>query len=462
MNNIEIHPLLLPYKYKIKTKGPLYSSLKDPLLNRAKLLEPVFRFADNLINEELLVRLNNDNLNMEDKYYLHALIYKYLLEELKKSKKFTLGDKYKEDAVLKEGWVRLKLGIDKPIYFFQDLYFQYLNSKIIYDTFNLEFASIIEEILRDEIVTEQEKLYIKEKAEDFQINQKIIDNFLEQYYNINPAFKKIVYEVCKDGVITEVEQGYLVEKSKQYLIPKDRIIDEINRALNLIKMIHHSFNNEDFYNTVNVLFLLQFISQNDLSDYYLLLETIHDAIQKSELRTLGSIQNQFLNIILSEINYSCIAENIIGTNTTVENVLTLLGLKYVSFDDIHERLLKYKVKEFDFDELNERLKQIEQVKEVHKPVDNKFTIGNDHYEIEFIRGKEYPLFSYDTIGNRIIITINRDHFFFRNELKFMLSIISIVSNLRRHYDNEDLIDDIKQLFNPPALLRIKFSDLEKE
>ena len=95
-------------------------------------------------------------------------------------------------------------------------------------------------------------------------------------------------------------------------------------------------------------------------------------------------------------------------------------------------------------------------------LESVFGFGGETYELSYCDDKNLPLFSYDSIGNKTLIKVNRNHYFYSNDLKFRLSIISIVANLRRNYASEDLIDDVQRVFDPPALLRVNYPQHQNE
>lgn len=381
----------------------------------------------------------------------------HLVKELIREKRQTLQDDYSEEAILNNSWLVLKKAIVSPVYGLQDMYFDFILKKAVSEEVGEEFAGFLEEILRDEVVTKHEKKFIFEKAAEFGLKPKKIENILQEYTPINLAFRKIIYEVCKDGVITEAEQNYLIEKARQYNIPKQKVLFEINQIEHLCSQIHSLFKHESFYNIILFLYLIRFFNHQSNS-IVSFLQNIYFLVKgdKIEEKKILLILKSLKANVVTYINCENDNIEIVNENDNIDKILLTLGLNKLSHNDVIEEYCTKKHSPVTIDNILSSLDKTYDHEAVDPNSENHFKLGTDEYELVYVNQKNHPLFSFDTIGNKTIVRINQGHYFFRDKLHFKLAIISMVANLRKNYAKEDLIEDIQYLLNPPAIIRIKF------
>lgn len=446
-----IHPLLLPLKYKIVTKGNIFNIFRK-LSNKAYLQ----KFIQKGDYDYLLNKLNSNNLNKSDEQKIYAITYYYLLIKLKENKKNILKNKYNDEVIINANWIDLKKALKSPVYFFQDIYFNYIHLKLIVDIFGEVIAGIIEEILRDDIITKNEREYIIEKAEQYGIDSDKMTGLLEKYFEFNPAIKRILYEICKDGIMTNAEKDYLIEKANQYNISKEKIINEIDSIINTINKIHELIKNENNYNAIIIIFLLKFIEPTNDETINSILEKFHLMINGTGEKIGPNYNNRIMDYIISSFNEVLKFKIFRKDITSLDNIINNLGLVKIDHQIIVEKYCVNTCEVFSTDKLIIALRDFEKKGPDVVMDENRFNIGREVYEFNYIKTENHPLFSFDIIGQRTIITVNQKHYFYNGNRYFKLGILSAVINLKKNYASEDLVDEIQFILNPPAQIRINF------
>ncbi|GAG75876.1 unnamed protein product, partial [marine sediment metagenome] len=237
-------------------------------------------------------------------------------------KKEIYQDKYTSELIQNESWIKLKESVESPVYSFQDMYFNYIFNKLISEQIGENFAIILEEVLRDEVVTEREKKYLYEKADETGVDKNKVKEILEEYSSINLAFRKIIYEICKDGKITPAEKKYLVEKARYYNITKHKIIDEINQVEKTISKINDLFRDQFFYLLVNLIFLANFfnIHSNFVNE---ILSRIYKSLNDIDGSSLNTqfLSKDLMNKIVSSINMTYPDQSLLAEPVSLKSVL---------------------------------------------------------------------------------------------------------------------------------------------
>lgn len=107
-----------------------------------------------------------------------------------------------------------------------------LDSNDIFEEFKNEsdFHHILEEVGRNNIITEVEKKYLLEKAKDYDIDVHKLENLIKSRYTGHFSFKKLLIEVLKDGIITENEKAYIDEKASEYNFPQEEVEEMIQNV----------------------------------------------------------------------------------------------------------------------------------------------------------------------------------------------------------------------------------------
>lgn len=449
----EINPLLIPLKYRISRKGNVFN-----LFQKIPNIYTFLGFSQK-DKKELLEKINLNKLSKKDGVNIYSAVHNFLLDELKTKKKQFLENKYNEDVILNKKWIELKQSLKSPLYTFQNIYFKFIHDKQIVDHFGEELAEIVEEILRNDFITTNERKYLIEKAEELNVDNKKMNDLLDKYLDYNLAIKKTLYEICKDGMITEVEKKYLLEKTKEYGISKKRIISETEVIVDKIKRIHALFQNEDVYNTVLLLFLIRFLKPIDYEVNISVLNKMNTWVdgstEKIHFKKHKNIKKHII-LLINKISKIEIFNSELTDKISIDDILHNLGLISISHDKIIDNYCQNIYGTLPLADLKSYLDNIVEKEKRIINRDNYFKVGSEEYEINLIDNSNYPLFSFDTIGNRTIISLNKAHYFYENNFQFKIEILSIVINLKKNYASEDLIDDIQHVFNPPALIKINY------
>ena len=150
----------------------------------------------------------------------------------------------------------------------------------------------------------------------------------------------------------------------------------------------------------------------------------------------------------------------------VKNIISNLGIKMIPFNSIKTEHCNINHEEFSRDSIYNLFQNVNVDSAYHvetniiseSNITSGISLGDMHYQFEYINDDNKPLFSHSTIGTDIIITLNKAHYFFSDDKKFMLQIITLVHNINRDYANQDLYEDVQYIFNPPATIRINYKN----
>lgn len=450
-NPIEVHKLLIPLKYKIRAH--------DHILNTFKKIVPTLNSS--VQNDErvkaLLLKIDSNTVLGTDKKIINGIVNKYDLIKLRNEKKNLFGEKYNSETILRKKWLILKNSLEAPVFTYQGIYFEYTVNKLMEEIFGKDLFDSIEEVLRDGVITTVEQEYILEKASEHNINGEAAYSLLNEYALQNPAFSRIIYEVCKDGIITNVEKQYLSEKATQYNLRESYVLETIERTVQTIKRIHHSFENPDFYQSVLVLFLLKFLGNFDNDIEELMLARTYQYIQdESKLPTEDIVNGALQCARLALIQQSGLGGLVeVGLNN-IDQIFCALGVSRLDHESVLQPI-KHRYKDLiSKDSIGKLFERELDSSPVNIDFKNPVKISGDWYEFERINDQNKPLFYFDIVGDKTIITINESHYFYKDTGYLKLLIITIIDNLKKNYANEDLVDEILYLLNPPAHIRLNY------
>jgi len=85
----------------------------------------------------------------------------------------------------------------------------------ILDNKNEDFNDLIKLVVKDNVITDIEKNFLKEKTLELNLSQDLLEKANEYLFSNNPFFDNILQIIYKDGIIKENELAFLVEKSKE-------------------------------------------------------------------------------------------------------------------------------------------------------------------------------------------------------------------------------------------------------
>lgn len=447
MGENDVHPLLVHLKYKISNNYSNISKTINQLGEKSEQYQEYYHKLDKAIHSKTITK--------ERQLKAIAKLNIFLLECLKYDKKKLLKKDFAEEALVNHNWLNFQNSVSDPIYAFQDLYFDFIHNKSLVNHFGEDLSIVVEEVLRDDIISENEKYYLFEKAEEHGIPHVSMEGLLKDYFQTNPALKKLIYEICKDGKITEAEKNYLLEKTSQYKISDDKIITEIESILNTINKIRTLFANEHFYNLVILLYIGKFLDPFDSASIEIVSQQIEkeDSLLSHEFlfNTIEEIQPR-----LTELIYIASDEGVAkNTITNIQDIIKHLGIKIRLHTSIQHDL-KAEPCELSIEELSELFSKSNKKSDSVDESDNKYKFGSSIFAFNYVEDPNYPLFCYDSLGEKVVISINKSHYFYNESEAFKIWLISMVINLKKNYANEQLIEDIQHLFNPSAAIRLKF------
>ena len=85
----------------------------------------------------------------------------------------------------------------------------------ILETDNDDLNNLIKLIVQDNVITDIEKKFLKEKTLELNLSPNLIKKTNDYLFSNNPFFDKILEIILKDGIIKENELAFLIEKSKE-------------------------------------------------------------------------------------------------------------------------------------------------------------------------------------------------------------------------------------------------------
>ena len=80
---------------------------------------------------------------------------------------------------------------------------------------NKDLTDLIKLVVRDNIITDVEKIFLKEKTNELNLATDLVKKVNDYMFSNNPYFDNILEMIFKDGVIKENELAFLLEKSKE-------------------------------------------------------------------------------------------------------------------------------------------------------------------------------------------------------------------------------------------------------
>ncbi len=88
------------------------------------------------------------------------------------------------------------------------------------ESYNQEINELIKLVVKDNIITETESLFLKEKIKELNLPETTMKNIEKYMFSNNPFFDNILSIIFKDGIVKENELNFLYEKSKENLFSK--------------------------------------------------------------------------------------------------------------------------------------------------------------------------------------------------------------------------------------------------
>ena len=116
-------------------------------------------------------------------------------------------------------------------------------------TDNKELNDLIKLVVRDNVITDVEKIFLKEKTFELNLSTDLVQEANDYLFSNNPFFDNILSLIFKDGKIKENELAFLLEKSKENSFSSSFInnrfwqyafsfqIDKLLQFKNIVKII---------------------------------------------------------------------------------------------------------------------------------------------------------------------------------------------------------------------------------
>jgi hypothetical protein len=442
-----IHHLLIPLKYKV--------SFEDSL-NSVKRIDDEKIVTYNYNNRLFSFNSSNTFETNSNDFFTYAFLQS--LAKLKKEETKNNNLKIKP-TIVRNNWIELKKTLANPVSTLQAEYFYFVHDQEITKNFGARLGNIIIEIIRDTIITKNEKDYIIEKALEYGIENKLVTDYLNSKHFINPAFRKIIYRICEDGILTSNEKKYLIEKASEYNICKETAYKEITLILTIISNIHSIFKNEISYNYICLIYLYKFLFPDDLSvlnNLYSIIynKTDYNANLVNHNKYL-TLKNKIIDILEIKSGFGVFNKT---KSITTQNIISTFGIKLTPINTIIDDYLNIQHEEFSkksiytiFEKAN-----LDQLHEIEFDINSGISLGNTHYSFQFIAEDNMPLFSHTAKGNTVVVILNTSHYFFTNDVKLKLQIITIISNIIKYSIADEIVEELQALFNPPTKIKLNF------
>jgi hypothetical protein len=269
---------------------------------------------------------------------------------------------------------------------------------------NPKFHKILKEIGRDNVITENERSYIFEKAEEHFIDKSKLTLYLDNPFIGFESFKIFINQICEDGIVTEVERDYIDEKAKQYNVPAEKIDEMISVGLIRAAGIERLSNKEEFYDVI-LIYLFAY-SFNIKSVGNIFFKALHSKnINKDEdIHIVKEILTDELSKRLSIMSIH------FETSANIRHLFDSLNISCPNYEEAINFQNKNKSELFSKKALNNQS-------------DENFTFDGETYQIKCIEVNGKPLFSIDYINSENLITINLAHWIFSDKNDVEVSIL---------------------------------------
>ena len=130
------------------------------------------------------------------------------LEDLIVYNKETFGE-----LKIRDGWHIFSSALRNPI----SRHRQYLLSNSDFTDFpsiDPQYIYLVQDVLRDGRITESEKVFLLEKANDYNISKHDRSRLINHIRTTNIPFIRLVDEICSDGIVTTNERALIEERAR--------------------------------------------------------------------------------------------------------------------------------------------------------------------------------------------------------------------------------------------------------
>ena len=198
-------------KGKVQKLGTTFGVIKSNDYNELHF----FILSDIIDNDKTKIKLG-DNVSFELKTNKargsNAVKIKILSNENSKIHLDNNSQKVKTDKFPIELVLKLQ-NLNISVKAFQSFITEDFN---LLDSGNDELNNLIKMVVSDNVITDIEKNFLKEKTLELNLSTDLTKKAFEYLFSNNPFFDNILGIIFKDGLIKENELAFLIEKSKEH------------------------------------------------------------------------------------------------------------------------------------------------------------------------------------------------------------------------------------------------------
>jgi hypothetical protein len=337
--------------------------------------------------KELLIAVEQDAQSTDDEIKLFWIIY-----ELKnRSGNISLSNEInKLNNYLKNPIKEFFMLIDRNV------------ENISFASENPKFHKILKEIGRDNIITENERNYIFEKAEEHFIDKSKLTIYLDNPFIGFESFKIFIDQICEDGIISSVERTYIDEKAQQYNVSTEKVEEMISVGLMRAAKIEKLSNKKEFYDVILVYLFAHSFNIHAIGNI------LFKALYSKNIYLLADLQvlkelvfDELLNRLIKK---SCHFRN----SNTIKEVLELIELKSLSYEDAFKQFHNNSVKKDE-----DRIREIDENSFEWKVIENRKI--NSSIQIDYKNKTLYIKSLIDTLPSNLFIEFINNLFNTRNK-----------------------------------------------
>lgn len=139
------------------------------------------------------------------------------------------------------------------------------SKNINFKTGNKKLDNIVRAVVKDNIITQAEEIFLKQKAIEFGIDKNIIEITKQSLFTNNPYLDDIIHIIFEDGEVTIEELNYLKEKGKENKF-SDSFINKRFWIIGMSIYLKSLIKLENFDKIIILLVLLKELEDNELID----------------------------------------------------------------------------------------------------------------------------------------------------------------------------------------------------
>jgi hypothetical protein len=326
--------------------------------------------------------------------------------------------------VTRDGWKMFHSARENPSKTFNDLLLS-AGESYYFANIPSDFIILVDEVLRDRVITDAEREFLDEKCAEFHVSRKDLDWILNTKRSLNTSLLVLIDQICSDHRITTAEFNLLSERAKQWNISQDELLNMTERSFHLHTRSEDLDKDPIFSNLVASFFVSQYILHDQpLSD--LIFHSINQYFKS--LKDQGTLELDYVQDKLRDA---------LNKATLYEAFPTKMGLAdmMLAIENIDHR----------------KITDAEEPLPTSKPTNPGILLNGLRYTFAETKNRYSPLFSHEMHGNTVIITMNHDHPFLESATpdqvftaqEFALSITA--TQMQLYADSEAVEDFFDQM-----------------